>query len=192
MRYFWLPYPEKLSHVDLLCSMTYDDCILPFYNGFPANERAQEGLYRDAGRWCDLKEDDELYMSAHGMRYSSRYVVMGLAEESTLPVRMSAASFASLLCFAMGPQIRLRLHFILSSCFGANAFFFWKSFGGQLARAMRSHGFRGKLSAFKGATGMYGNRGWQGGSGRISFLLLRNRSAGPRTVDAAKTWELNS
>jgi hypothetical protein len=168
------------------------DKILPFYDGEPATLVKGKGNLTGA-YWSEVQDGDEIWLPVHGHKYSTDKVSWNVGFEAgndventprkkyTALTSWTADEFAGNLQTFLGDKTGLFLHYHLLACFGANNIaWFFKSFGSRLTAAMMSRDFRGKMYAYKGATGMLTSRTTQIGSSRTTAapLFLRHRLKG--------------
>eukprot|EP01034_Spumella_vulgaris_P045806 gene45806-57080_t len=132
-------------------------------------------------------------IAAHGRKYTTETV--GWLVKDKLIV-WTAAQLAQHMWLNLGAgSSGLSLDYRLLACFGANNITpLAESFGERLSKEMKGLGMKGTLTAYKGATGILGNKGRQIGSSRVTcaMSMLRNGTTanGKPTADSSKVWTL--
>ncbi|MCP4321123.1 MAG: hypothetical protein GY951_06880 [Psychromonas sp.] len=191
--YYWLPFKDEDWHSDTIKRMSNNDAILPFLDGTSAS-RTKLGASKPAGIWSEVGSGDQLFIGGHGHKYSTEKITWVLQKNNTSWTASQLAA-AIKLNLANGSQRKIDFHIL--ACFGANNITpLSKSFGLKLTRELKARGFRGSVTAYKGATGMLGAQGHQTGTSRITalpqFALTGNASTtGPSTSGAGVTWQLH-
>ncbi|PKF63503.1 hypothetical protein CW745_01235 [Psychromonas sp. psych-6C06] len=191
--YYWLPFKDDGWHSDTLKRMNNNDFILPFLDGTSA-ARSSLGASRPAGAWSDVGSSDQLFIGGHGHKYSTEKITWVLPGNNKSWTASQLAS-AIKLNLANGAQRKIDFHVL--ACFGANNITpLSKSFGSKLAKELKARGFRGTVTAYKGATGMLGAQGHQTGSSRITALPQfafggQASTTGPLTTESGVTWQLH-
>lgn len=191
--YYWLPFKDEGWHSDTVARMSRSDAILPFLDGTAAT-RTRGGNSRPAGQWSDIGTGDQLFIGGHGHKYSTEKVTWVLG---TGNVSWTASQLASAIKLKIANGGQRKIDFHILACFGANNMTpLAKSFGSKLAKELKARGFRGSLTAYKGATGMMAARGHQTGTSRLTALPQfafgdGASTTGNPTKDAGVKWQLH-
>ena len=133
-------------------------------------------------------------LAAHGKKWSTNEVAWRKRDGSI--EQWSPTVFAQAIRDRLDDHHGQQINYRLLACFGANNITpLARSFGSKLAAEMSGVGLRGSLTAYKGATGMDSDLGWQIGSSRISYALSVLRHLGTPvgsrpTNDASVVWTL--
>ena len=185
----WVPFADTSWQLDVTMRGAGRK-ILPMADGGAPNTFGAAA----AGQWNEIVANDSIMIAAHGRKWSTDNVAWLVNGQL---VEWSANKLAQEMWLRLGgSRSSLALDYRLLACFGANRITpLAESFGERLAKEMKGFGMKGTLTAYRGATGILGNRGRQVGSSRITcaISMLRHGSvAKGRATDAeAKVWSLS-
>ncbi len=191
--YYWLPFKDDDWHSDTIKRMNNSDYILPFLDGSSA-ARTRLGASGTAATWADVGSGDQLFIGGHGHKYSTEKITWVLPGNNT---SWTASQLAAAIKLNLTNGAQRKIDFHVLACFSANNITpFAKSFGSKFAAELKSRGFRGSVTAYKGATGMMAAQGHQTGTSRITalpqFAVTGQASiTGPVTSQSGVTWQLH-
>lgn len=191
--YYWLPFKDEDWHSDTIKRMNKNDYILPFIDGTSA-ARTRLGASGTAGIWSNVGSGDQLFIGGHGHKYSTEKITWVLPGNNA---SWTASQLAAAIKLQLANGAQRKIDFHVLACFGANNITpLSKSFGSKLAKELKARGFRGSVTAYKGATGMLAAQGHQTGTSRISALPHfafggQASTTGPITSESGVSWPLH-